>query len=232
MSVNFWSISKFSLFLICFYNLIGCNTLGNISQTNQGSTKVSFVEKTEILDISASVIWGGEETLGGNWISHPKIQKPEKVLIRNISNGKSVVGAVLQQTLKTENSIISSDAAKSLRINKNEPTKVQIIAVRTADSAAEKKENTSLDSIKTPPNKIDLAKPFIQVGIFGVKNNADKTKNKMVDLNLPVTVFNFEIKGKQYWRVVAGPANSSDVRSKMLQTIQTAGFRDAYFVSN
>ena len=41
-----------------------------------------------------------------------------------------------------------------------------------------------------------------------------------------------EIKGKQYWRVVAGPANSSDVRSKMLQTIQTAGFRDAYFVSN
>ena len=232
MSVNFWSISKFSLFAICFCNLIGCNTLGNISQTNQGSTKVSFVEKTEILDISASVIWGGEETLGGNWISHPKIQKPEKVLIRNISNGKSVVGAVLQQTLKTENSIISSDAAKSLRINKNEPTKVQIIAVRTADSAAEKKENTSLDSIKTPSNKIDLAKPFIQVGIFGVKNNAEKTKNKMVDLNLPVTVFNFEIKGKQYWRVVAGPANSSDVRSKMLQTIQTAGFRDAYFVSN
>ena len=232
MSVNFWSISKFSLFLICFCNLIGCNTLGNISQTNQDSTKVSFVEKTEILDISASVIWGGEETLGGNWISHPKIQKPEKVLIRNISNGKSVVGAVLQQTLKTENSIISSDAAKSLRINKNEPTKVQIIAVRTADSAAEKKENTSLDSIKPPPNKIDLAKPFIQVGIFGVKNNADKTKNKMVDLDLPVNVFNFEIKGIQYWRVVAGPANSSDVRSKMLQTIQTAGFRDAYFVSN
>jgi len=153
-------------------------------------------------------------------------------LIRNISNGKSVVGAVLQQTLTTENSIISSDAAKTLGINKNQQTKVQIIAIKVADSAAEKKENTSLDFIKTPPNKIDLAKPFIQVGIFGVKNNAEKTKNKMVGLDLPVTVFNFEIKGKQYWRVVAGPANSSDVRTKMLQTIQTAGFRDAYFVSN
>ena len=103
MSVNFWSISKFSLFLICSCNLIGCNPLGNTSQANQNSTKVSFVEKTEILDISASVIWGGEETLGGNWISHPKVQKPERVLIRNMSNGKSVVGAVLQQTLNTEN---------------------------------------------------------------------------------------------------------------------------------
>ena len=232
MSVNFWSISKFSLFLICSCNLIGCNPLGNTSQANQNSTKAGFVEKAEILDISASVIWGGEETLGGNWISHPKVQKPERVLIRNMSNGKSVVGAVLQQTLNTESSIISSDAAKTLGINKNEQTKVQIIAVRAANSTAEKKENTSLDFIKSSPNKTDLAKPFIQVGIFGVKNNADKTKNKMVDLDLPVTVFTFEIKGKQYWRVVAGPANSSDVRSKMLQTIQTAGFRDAYFVSN
>ena len=138
----------------------------------------------------------------------------------------------MQQTLNTESSIISSDAAKTLGINKNEQTKVHIIAVRAVNSTAEKKENTSLDFIKNSPNKTDLAKPFIQVGIFGVKNNADKTKNKMVELDLPVTVFNFEITGKQYWRVVAGPANSSDVRSKMLQTIQTAGFRDAYFVSN
>ena len=232
MSINFWSISKFSLFLVVLCILIGCSPLGNLSQANQNSNKAGFVEKAEILDISASVIWGGEETLGGNWISHPKIQKPERVLIRNMSNGKSIVGAVLQQTLDTENSIISSDAAKTLEINKNEQTKVQIIAVRAANNTAEKKENTSLDFIKSSPNKTDLAKPFIQVGIFGVKNNADKTKNKMVDLDLPVTVFTFEIKGKQYWRVVAGPANSSDVRSKMLQTIQTAGFRDAYFVSN
>ena len=232
MSINFCSISKFALFLISFCILIGCNPLGNVSQANQNSTKAGFVEKAEILDISASVIWGGEETLGGNWISHPKVQKPDRVLIRNISNGKSLVGAVLQQTLNTENSIISSDAAKTLGINKNEQTKVQIIAVRAANSTAEKKENSSQDFIKNSPNKTDLAKPFIQVGIFGVKNNADKTKNKMVELDLPVTVFNFEIKGKQYWRVVAGPANSSDVRSEMLQSIQIAGFRDAYFVSN
>ena len=232
MSINFWSISKFALFLISSCILIGCNPLGNVSQENQNSTKAGFVEKAEILDISASVIWGGEETLGGNWISHPKVQKPERVLIRNISNGKSIVGAVLQQTLNTENSIISSDAAKTLGINKNEQTKVQIIAVRAANNTAEKKENTSQDFIKNSQNKSVLEKPFVQVGIFGVKNNADKTKNKMIDLDLPVTVFNFEIKGKQYWRVVAGPANSSDVRTKMLQTIQTAGFRDAYFVSN
>ena len=232
MSINFWSISKFSLYLIGFCTLIGCNPLGKVSQENQNLTKTDFVEKAEILDISASVIWGGEETLGGNWISHPKVQKPERVLIRNISNGKSIVGAVLQQTLNTKNSIISSDAAKTLGIDKNEQTKVQITAVRAANSTAEKKQNTSLDFIKNSSNKTDLAKPFIQVGIFGVKNNADKTKNKMVELDLPVNVLNFEIKGKQYWRVVAGPANSSDVRSKMLQTIQTAGFRDAYFVSN
>ena len=54
----------------------------------------------EILDISASVMWDGEQTLGGNWISHPNVDSPERVLIKNISNGKSIVGAIFQQTKK------------------------------------------------------------------------------------------------------------------------------------
>ena len=57
-----------------------------------------------------------------------------------MSNGKSVVGAVLQQTLNTESSIISSDAAKTLGINKNEQTKVKIVAVRAESSTSEKKK--------------------------------------------------------------------------------------------
>ena len=227
-------IAKFLLVLSFVSTIVGCNPLTNKSKSTKNTSNITLDEKPEILDLSASVIWDGEQTLGGNWISHPDVDSPERVLIKNISNGKSIVGAIFQQTkkMKTGPAVISSDAAKALNIAQNDQTKVQIIAVRAA-------ERTSITPTIAEPNKSDsasietkLSKPFIQVGIFGVENNANKTKDQMQKLNLPVNILDFQIKGKPYWRVVAGPASSSDSRRSMLKTIKSAGFTDAYFISN
>ena len=227
-------IAKFLLVLSFVSTIVGCNPLTNKSKSTKNTSNITLDEKPEILDLSASVIWDGEQTLGGNWISHPDVDSPERVLIKNISNGKSIVGAIFQQAkkMKTGPAVISSDAAKALNIAQNDQTKVQIIAVRAA-------ERTSITPIIAQPNKSDsasietkLSKPFIQVGIFGVENNATKTKDQMLQLDLPVNILDFQIKGKPYWRVVAGPASSSDSRRSMLKTIKSAGFTDAYFISN
>ena len=227
-------IAKFLLVLSFVSTIAGCNPLTNKSKSTKNTSNITLDEKPEILDLSASVIWDGEQTLGGNWISHPDVDSPERVLIKNISNGKSIVGAIFQQTkkMKTGPAVISSDAAKALNIAQNDQTKVQIIAVRAA-------ERTSITPTIAEPNKSDsasietkLSKPFIQVGIFGFENNANKTKDQMLKLNLPVNILDFQIKGKPYWRVVAGPASSSDSRRSMLKTIKSAGFTDAYFISN
>lgn len=227
-------IAKFLLVLSFVSTIVGCNPLTNKSKSTKNTSNITLDEKPEILDLSASVIWDGEQTLGGNWISHPDVDSPERVLIKNISNGKSIVGAIFQQTkkMKTGPAVISSDAAKALNIAQNDQTKVQIVAVRAA-------ERTSITPTIAEPNKSDsasigtkLSKPFIQVGIFGVENNANKTKDQMLKLNLPVNILDFQIKGKPYWRVVAGPASSSDSRRSMLKTIKSAGFTDAYFISN
>ena len=227
-------IAKFLLVLSFVSTIVGCNPLTNKSKSTKNTSNITLDEKPEILDLSASVIWDGEQTLGGNWISHPDVDSPERVLIKNISNGKSIVGAIFQQIkkMKTGPAVISSDAAKALNIAQNDQTKVQIIAVRAA-------ERTSITPTIAKPNKSDsasietkLSKPFIQVGIFGVENNANKTKDQMLQLDLPVNILDFQIKGKPYWRVVAGPASSSDSRRSMLKTIKSAGFTDAYFISN
>jgi hypothetical protein len=227
-------IAKFLLVLSFVSTIVGCNPLTNKSKSTKNTSNITLDEKPGILDLSASVIWDGEQTLGGNWISHPDVDSPERVLIKNISNGKSIVGAIFQQTkkMKTGPAVISSDAAKALNIAQNDQTKVQIIAVRAA-------ERTSITPTIAEPNKSDsasietkLSKPFIQVGIFGVENNANKTKDQMLQLDLPVNILDFQIKGKLYWRVVAGPASSSDNRRSMLKTIKSAGFTDAYFISN
>ena len=96
-------IGKFLLFLIFFITITGCSPLTNKSNSAKNTANITFDEKPEILDISAAVIWDGEQTLGGNWISHPDVESPKRVLIKNISNGKSIVGAIFQQTKKIKN---------------------------------------------------------------------------------------------------------------------------------
>ena len=231
------SVRSFGQFLLLFSlvsTIVGCSPLTNKAKSTTDTANLSLDEKPEILDISASVIWDGEQTLGGNWISHPNVDSPERVLIKNISNSKSIVGAIFQQTKKmeTENAVISSDAARALGISKNNQTKVQIIAVRVVEDASQTSKIASSDTANNAVIETKLSKPFIQVGIFGVQNNANKTKDRMVRLDLPVNVFDFQIKGKPYWRVVAGPAETSDSRKNMLKFIRSAGFKDAYFVNN
>ena len=214
--------------------IVGCSPLISKSKSAKNITNATLDEKPEILDISAAVIWDGNQTLGGNWISHPGVDSPERVLIKNISNGKSVVGAIFQQTkkMKSEPALISSDAAKALDIAQNERTEVQIVAIRVPDSTAPTKIIAKTKIEKSASLEAKLSKPFIQVGIFGVQDNAKKTKDKMSKLNLPVNILDFQIKGKPYWRVVAGPASTSDSRKNMLKDIKSAGFTDAYYVSN
>jgi len=231
------SVRSFGQFLLLFSlvsTIVGCSPLTNKAKSTTNTANLSLDEKPEILDISASVIWDGEQTLGGNWISHPNVDSPERVLIKNISNGKSIVGAIFQQTKKmeTENAVISSDAARALGISKNNQTKVQIIAVRVAEGTSQTSKIASSVTANNAVIETKLSKPFIQVGIFGVQNNANKTKDRMVRLDLPVNIFDFQIKGKPYWRVVAGPAETSDSRKNMLKLIRSAGFKDAYFVNN
>ena len=234
MFFNFKSFGKV-IFLITFATtVISCGSFNNKARSSNNKAEINFHEKPKILDISASVIWDGSQTLGGNWVSHPNIKSPERVLIKNITNEKSVVGAVFQQTKNFNKGLasISSDAAKALSISKNKETEIHIVAVRETESTEAARKTINASRAEITANEIKIKKPFIQVGIFGVQDNATKTRDRLSQLDLPINTFEFEIKGKPYWRVVAGPASTSQSKQNMLTKIQSAGFTDAYFVKN
>ncbi|MBY6161819.1 SPOR domain-containing protein [Mameliella alba] len=77
-----------------------------------------------------------------------------------------------------------------------------------------------------------LAKPFIQIGIFSVEQNAKNTATAMRQAGMVPTVKTFTSKGKTFWRVVVGPAQSKDELATLIQTIKKTGFTDAYAVTD
>jgi len=82
------------------------------------------------------------------------------------------------------------------------------------------------------PKVSSLDKPYIQIGIFSVQTNAERTADQMRRAGMVPTVFEQELNGKQFWRVVVGPARNASERSALLKKVKETGFSDAYAVTN
>jgi len=77
-----------------------------------------------------------------------------------------------------------------------------------------------------------LDKPFIQIGIFSVEENARNTATAMRRNGMVPTVKKQTTQGKDFWRVIVGPAANSSERGILLKKIKSVGFEDAYPVTN
>ncbi|WP_439655578.1 SPOR domain-containing protein [Sulfitobacter aquimarinus] len=235
-----------------------------------GPTIERDVEAPEVFSVTGNGLWDGRPSLGGVWVAHPDVTDPERVIIRNQTNGKFVVGALFrrERDIPGPSLQISSDAAEELGILAGAPAKLNVTALRKvqeaqAAPAAAAPADTGvppapdvtaepLDPVAsaagaaiatakpTPPpappkpaaQPSSLSKPFIQIGIFSIEANANRAAKQMRGAGLAPTIKKSTINGKTFWRVVVGPAATSAERSRILSTIKSEGFTDAYAVSS
>lgn len=233
------------------------------------------VEAPEVFSATEAGLWDGRPSLGGVWVAHPDVKDPERVIIRNTTNNKFVVGALFrrERDIPGPRLQISSDAAEALGMLAGAPAELNVTALRKeeitvqtapAEAATDLAEpadvtQTPLDPIASAAAAIDaakptapaaamkkpkpkpaaarptgssLAKPFIQIGIFSVEENAKRTAGQMRNAGLVPTVKRGESGGKAFWRVVVGPAQNSAERKVLLNKIKGVGFSDAYAVTN
>ena len=116
------------------------------------------------------------------------------------------------------------------------------IAIAAAEAASGDRpaavESTAMAAQPAPPapapapRASSLDKPFIQIGIFSVEDNASRTSERLRGDGLLATVLAQESQGRKFWRVVVGPAPNSEDRAAVLAKVKDLGFADAYFVTN
>lgn len=295
------------------------------------------IEAPEVFQSTEPGLWDGRPSLGGVWVAHPDVGDPERVIIRNESNGQFVIGALFKREREAAGPKIqvSADAANALGLLAGQPTVLNVTALRreekaqvetTAGSAAaptapviageapaegevviaaapataqaapasgrrwfwQKKtpapvpaatpvaatagegvltapeaiRATTLDPIAGAAAAIDaaearataaaqpstsatplasataapratgtLSKPFVQIGIFSVEANAERSADALRSAGVVPTVYAQESSGTDFWRVVVGPATTSDDREAILAKVKAMGYADAYFVS-
>ena len=111
-------------------------------------------------------------------------------------------------------------------------------ALKPLDAAAAAIDEAEANAAKPAPKPAaprpasSLDKPYLQIGIFSVEDNAQGTAAQLKKAGLRPTVDRQRSSGKTYWRVTVGPADSASERSAMLTKVKSLGFADAYAVSN
>lgn len=90
------------------------------------------VEAPDVFELTEAGLWDGRPSLGGIWVAHPDVTQPERVIIKNASNNKSVTGALFrrERNLPGPALQVSSAAAEQLGILAGAPTKVNVVALR------------------------------------------------------------------------------------------------------
>ncbi|RMD93391.1 MAG: SPOR domain-containing protein [Alphaproteobacteria bacterium] len=108
------------------------------------------------------------------------------------------------------------------------------------DAGAAAVVSASLDSADAPPQRqapasrpaSGLEKPYIQLGLFSVEENARKLADTLRAQGIIPLLRQGSMKGKSYWRVLVGPAASRSERAALLKKVKEMGFGDAYFVNS
>ncbi|WP_422047963.1 SPOR domain-containing protein [Shimia sp.] len=233
------------------------------------------VEAPEVFSASEAGLWDGRPSLGGVWAAHPAVGDPERVIIRNQSNGKFVIGALFRREREIPGPRIqvSSDAAEALGMIAGQPVELNVTALRREEVAEElptptpeeasaepseiaevplepiaaataaiaaaeanatpaAPETTARSEVAPTPSSSNLAKPYVQIGIFSVQDNAKRAASQMEAAGLPSLVRKTTSGEKTFWRVLVGPASSKSGLKTMTDTVHSIGFTDAYAVTN
>jgi cell division septation protein DedD len=313
------------------------------------------VEAPSVFDVTDEGLWDGRPSLGGVWVAHSTVSDPERVIIRNTANGKSVIGALFRREQANPGPAlqVSSDAAIALEMLAGQPAELTVVALRreevdrpvpaeaedidtatddagaepvaegaaassdgeapapaldpvaaAASAAIDKAEGVvpaegeaalATDTAKAAPAPLkpcpfwrkkkceaeraaalaggetadagaplddtapeggadagaiesatldapaadgaipataaaagELKRPFVQIGIFSVQENAQRAADQMRAAGMQAQVKTDQSQGKTFWRVIVGPAASVAERDALAAKVKGIGYPDAY----
>jgi rare lipoprotein A len=114
------------------------------------------VEAPEVFEKNETALWDGRPSLGGVWVAHPDSKQPERVIIRNETNNKFVIGALFRRERDNPGPSLqlSSDAATALGIQAGSPSRIRVTALRREtvnESPEEPVTPNTVDQVASAP---------------------------------------------------------------------------------
>lgn len=135
---------------------------GNVAADAQGIvTAEKDIESPGVFNMTGEALWDGRPSLGGVWVAHSSVKEPERVMVRNTKNGKSVVGALFRRERENPGPSVqvSSDAAEALGMLAGQPASLTIVALRRQELDLTSADEVTPETEAAAAAKVADAKP-------------------------------------------------------------------------
>lgn len=125
---------------------------------NQRVESERDIERPDIFEVSDRGLWDGRPSLGGVWVAHPDVQDPDRVMIKNTENGRTIIGALFRRERENPGPLlqVSSDAAEELGMLAGAPTQLAVVVLRReeimVDDTPLEEANPVIASLDAPVN--------------------------------------------------------------------------------
>lgn len=126
-------------------------TVNTAAKASSARTTERDVEAPDVFQVKEKGLWDGRPSLGGVWVAHPTIDDPERVVILNTANNKSVVGAIFrrERDVPGPRLQVSSDAAAELGLLAGAPVELRVTALRK-EKVVEEPEVAEKPALENP----------------------------------------------------------------------------------
>ncbi|MBF9060360.1 SPOR domain-containing protein [Rhodobacterales bacterium HKCCSP123] len=165
----------------------------------------------------------------------PAVEPPEAALAaagNSAASTPAITATPLSDPIAAaEATIAQSEIAAETARTANRGAVQQVAAAPAAAAAAAPAPVPTPVSASPAPAASAIDRPYVQIGIFSVQENANNTGQALRNAGLVPTIYDQTSNGRRFWRVVVGPAQSSGDRAAILETVRGLGFGDAYFVT-
>lgn len=120
------------------FSLRGARASDSVEPSQSTELVQTDVEAPEVFQVTDQGLWDGRPSLGGVWVAHPDVTDPERVIIRNQTNGQFVIGALFRRERENPGPAlqVSSDAAEALGMLAGAPAELNVTALRREEAAA------------------------------------------------------------------------------------------------
>ncbi|SDW19284.1 SPOR domain-containing protein [Roseicitreum antarcticum] len=111
----------------------GAEDATSATRAASGAAVERDVEAPQVFNMQDQGLWDGRPSLGGVWVAHPDVRDPERVIIRNPTTGREVVGALFRRERQNPGPVfqVSADAAAAVGMLAGQPAALSVVALRT-----------------------------------------------------------------------------------------------------
>ncbi|MGD8378986.1 MAG: septal ring lytic transglycosylase RlpA family protein, partial [Gammaproteobacteria bacterium] len=161
--------------------------------------------------------------------AHKTLPIPTYVRVRNLKNGRSVVVKINDRGPFRDNRLIdlSYAAAVKLGIADNGTGLVEVTAIDPSHPAPPEPVEVAATDEPADTDESGPPKMFLQVGAFGIRDNAIRLKARLERAGLkPVAIDAQNIGGRRLFKVRLGPLPSVDAVDRNTARITAMGLED------